>query len=189
MNRKNKNWSEHEDNIIKKYYYDTNKCVKLLGRTKNSISHRRRKLDIKLSGKEIGRLIRPSKIGNKNPNWIGGRTEYNCFMCNYVFYSYDNRKYCSQKCMGENTSGIKSPHWKGGTKKLIYGDIWTRKFRLKIRIRDNYTCQICKIEGNKKPRDLHIHHIDDNKFNNSMKNLITLCPRCHGEQQGINGVY
>lgn len=40
--------------------------------------------------------------------------------------------------------------------------------------RDNYTCQKC---GSKD--DIHIHHIDWNKENNELGNLILLCNSCH----------
>jgi len=42
-----------------------------------------------------------------------------------------------------------------------------------IRIRDNYTCQLC----HKKAK--HVHHIDYDKKNCSEDNLITLCIKCH----------
>jgi len=53
------------------------------------------------------------------------------------------------------------------------------KIREKIIYRDNYICQICnkKITG----KYLHIHHIDYNKQNNTMDNLICLCNKCHGK--------
>jgi len=40
--------------------------------------------------------------------------------------------------------------------------------------RDNHTCQKC---GSKD--DIHIHHIDWNKENNELDNLILLCNSCH----------
>jgi len=48
--------------------------------------------------------------------------------------------------------------------------------------RDNFECQWkqkCKGEIVKKD-DLLVHHIDFNHNNNSEKNLITVCKRCHG---------
>lgn len=52
-----------------------------------------------------------------------------------------------------------------------------RKIAKKCYKRDNYTCQLCSVRGGV----LHAHHIipwsvskDD-----SMDNLITLCPKCH----------
>jgi len=52
-------------------------------------------------------------------------------------------------------------------------------FRLRdfIKERDNYRCQYC---GDNKSR-LDIHHIDYNKDNNFINNLITLCASCHSK--------
>ena len=56
---------------------------------------------------------------------------------------------------------------------------------IKIRIRDNFTCQLC---GNKKEnnrgRNLTIHHIDYDKQNCNKNNLISLCMSCHGKTNG-----
>lgn len=60
------------------------------------------------------------------------------------------------------------------------------KWRYAALIRDNFTCQDCgaKIED----RRVSVHHLDENgphsttfngKPNNSLDNLITLCPSCH----------
>lgn len=50
--------------------------------------------------------------------------------------------------------------------------------RFKVLKRDNYQC----IECNKNIKDKNmavVHHIDENKENNTMKNFITLCKSCH----------
>ena len=51
--------------------------------------------------------------------------------------------------------------------------------REKIIKRDNNTCKICNIKA--KNFRVHIHHIDYNKKNNNITNLISLCPYCHGQ--------
>ncbi len=69
-----------------------------------------------------------------------------------------------------------------GRSKIIgparYGDDWF-KIRLLIYKRDNYTCQKCAEKMSKIP--FHIHHKIPFliSFDNSLKNLITLCPPCH----------
>ena len=52
---------------------------------------------------------------------------------------------------------------------------WNNELKTKIRERDNYTCQICKVNGK------GIHHIDYNKQNCKESNLITLCRSCHSK--------
>jgi len=52
-----------------------------------------------------------------------------------------------------------------------------------IRLRDSYTCQIChktQVENFKKiKRKLCIHHVNYNKKDNRLNNLISLCGLCH----------
>lgn len=43
--------------------------------------------------------------------------------------------------------------------------------------RDNNSCVLC---GEKK--NLHIYHIDKDRRNNKLNNLITLCGKCHGKK-------
>ena len=31
------------------------------------------------------------------------------------------------------------------------------------------------------PLNMELHHIDGNKYNNSLDNLILLCPNCHAQ--------
>ena len=51
--------------------------------------------------------------------------------------------------------------------------------------RDSYTCQICQMNVLQRVSsliivpDAEVHHIDSDKRNNSLENLITLCPSCH----------
>lgn len=44
----------------------------------------------------------------------------------------------------------------------------------KVSERDNNKCKLCGAE-----ESLVVHHIDENKKNNNMDNLITLCRKCH----------
>lgn len=65
--------------------------------------------------------------------------------------------------------------------KLFYGGN-----RFKVLKRDKYRCQKCGITNKEHikiyNRDITIHHIDGNKKNNSLDNLITLCLSCHGKE-------
>ena len=57
-----------------------------------------------------------------------------------------------------------------------------------VRSRDGNRCQGWKYgyKCNRTvwKRDSHIHHIDNNPMNNSMSNLILLCPDCHSKRHG-----
>ena len=52
-----------------------------------------------------------------------------------------------------------------------------------IRKRDDYQCQMCFIHQEEllieTNRSLSIHHIDYNKKNSKLNNLISLCNNCH----------
>jgi len=71
-----------------------------------------------------------------------------------------------------------------GRSKLVgpgrYGDDWF-KIRMLIYKRDNFTCQECALKMSKETGAFHIHHKIPflTSFDNSLNNLITLCPSCH----------
>lgn len=69
--------------------------------------------------------------------------------------------------------GTKHPAWKGGISSNSYSDDWTKTLRRAVRERDNYICQICSKYGD------GVHHIDYNKQNDDLNNLIVLCKSCH----------
>lgn len=76
-----------------------------------------------------------------------------------------------------NQQGNKHWNWQGGKSCEPYPLGWNRKFKELIRERDSYICHICgKKQGKRK---LAIHHIDYNKNNLNLDNLISLCTNCH----------
>lgn len=85
--------------------------------------------------------------------------------------------------MSKLRQGKKHPLWRGGISFLPYSLKWTKKLKLKIRTRDNYECQNCRITEKHHIRRfktlLSVHHIDYNKQNCKEENLITLCLHCN----------
>lgn len=71
----------------------------------------------------------------------------------------------------------KNPKWKGGIKYEKYGMEFDEKLKNFIRERDNFECQLCKNKQTNKKLD--VHHIDENKKNNTIFNLVSLCHHCH----------
>lgn len=71
----------------------------------------------------------------------------------------------------------KSSQWKGG--QSPYSKEFNRTLRFQVRVRDNFTCHFCGIEEKNYGRKLDVHHINYNKLNCSLANLISLCHRCH----------
>lgn len=75
--------------------------------------------------------------------------------------------------------GKNNPNWVGGISKLPYSFDFTQKLKDEIRKRDNYCCQICGKSEKKNRKKLSIHHIDYDKKNCDINNLICLCNKCH----------
>ena len=73
--------------------------------------------------------------------------------------------------------GSENINWKGGIPKP-YSKEWTGELKRKVFARDENKCQDCGKIG-KKRSDLICHHIDFNKKNCLLSNLILLCRSCH----------
>jgi len=73
----------------------------------------------------------------------------------------------------------KNPFWKGGTSPAY--------FRRLARENIIQKCSICL-----SIKRLEVHHIDQDRKNNSLKNLVILCKSCHSKihkrDKNINGV-
>jgi len=74
--------------------------------------------------------------------------------------------------------GSRNPRWNGGTSRFPYPFDFNNELKRKIFERDGFTCQACKDYSN---HDLSCHHIDENKLNSNMENLVTLCRSCHSK--------
>lgn len=75
------------------------------------------------------------------------------------------------------SSTAKLQNKKNKDKKLFNGN------RQKVIERDAYKCQICWMTEKEHKElfkcSLNVHHLDGNKKNNLLKNLMTLCIQCH----------
>jgi hypothetical protein len=78
-----------------------------------------------------------------------------------------------RKEIADKFRGEKCHFWKNGISFEPYSTDWTETLRRSIRERDHYTCQLCNQYGNV------IHHIDYNKKNCDVNNLINLCNKCN----------
>lgn len=75
--------------------------------------------------------------------------------------------------------GDKNPNWQGGVSREryeAYGPGFTKDLKRQVFERDGFVCRLCGAGG-----ELHPHHIDYNKKNNCLENLISLCPSCHAK--------
>jgi len=128
--------------------------------------------------------------GKNNPAWKGGITlkKYYCKEegCNNEI-SYQVGRFRSGKCrscaykfmVGEN-----APNWRGGIGFEPYPISWTEELREQIRKRDNHQCQLCGKTEKQNKRKLDVHHIDYDKENLNLDNLISLCRGCHMKTNG-----
>jgi len=60
-----------------------------------------------------------------------------------------------------------------------YGTEFDSALKEQVRMRDVYKCRECGCPQIENGRHLDVHHIDYNKKNNNINNLITLCKSCH----------
>lgn len=97
--------------------------------------------------------------------------------------SEETRKKLSQNSYFRGKTGEKHWNWKGGLKRKQYPLKFNNLLKLKIRIRDNFTCCLCgrteEEELNELDYVLCVNHIDFNKENCEEDNLNTLCRRCN----------
>ncbi len=127
-------------------------------------------------------------VGEKSPSWKGGMIKYKCKICEKSFFGGKNQGrskhiFCSQKCYGEwlskNIVGESHPNWLNGKSFEAYGIEFNNELKGQVRKRDKYKCQIC--DKKQRKQKLGVHHIDYDKENNIMRNLISLCRSCHSK--------
>lgn len=106
------------------------------------------------SEKSVSSTIRQNKIAQSNGICISCRKNPICS---------SSKIYC-QKCRDRKHKINMDNH----DKKTFDGNWFAAKER------DNYTCQCCNSVDK-----LEVHHIDSNRSNNDLSNLITLCHNCH----------
>lgn len=86
-------------------------------------------------------------------------------------HSKSGKSFCGKSCQtkwrNRQYIGEKHPNWKGG--EYIYYRIMQR----------HNISPICKTCGMEDKRVLLIHHIDHNRKNNDISNLMWLCRNCH----------
>lgn len=105
-------------------------------------------------------------------------------------------KYCSEFCQSSNykkSHPEKVREWKkryyqkhkeyvSKKSKIFHSNDYFGGLRFKVLDRDGGNCQNCGQEY--RPFTTIIHHIDKDKNNNVMENLVTLCRSCHNKVHG-----
>lgn len=132
--------------------------------------------------------------GPDNPNWKGGKVKIECKWCNEDYHVTQSLKdesvFCSTECADEwkreeYPEGGLEHVWKGGVSKQPYPFEFDNELKKEIRSNFGFECSLCGLPEEKQfdryNRALTIHHIDYNKQNISIGNLIPLCQKCHGK--------
>jgi len=119
-----------------------------------------------------------AESGKKHHNWQDKLKEKVCPICGSIFKTYTN-DYCSDECGRKSRVGDRSPNWMGGLSYQDYNVEFNSQLRQKVRDRDNHKCQVCGVPEVECLERLSVHHIDYNKKNSIMDNLISVCHDCH----------
>ena len=119
------------------------------------------------------------------------RVKTECSFCGKIVIKKRNSMrlykyhYCSIKCMAEAYSvrlqKDNNPNWVDGRSFIPYSPAFNKQLKERIRVRDNFTCQLCGVPELEFYQKLSIHHIDYNKDNYDLSNLITLCRNCNSQ--------
>lgn len=96
-----------------------------------------------------------------------------------MFKGSNNPNWDNHKLAGEN-----NPAWIDGRSRKPYSAVFKKKIRQQVYERDKFTCQLCKEKFKRRYKSgdknfITAHHIDYDKSNNELKNLIALCNYCN----------
>ena len=67
-----------------------------------------------------------------------------------------------------------------------YNNIDNSKYKYYNKARKHYGEICADCTWNKYPEILQVHHIDEDRSNNSIENLVVLCPTCHNTRHFLN---
>lgn len=104
-----------------------------------------------------------------------------CQQCGKKFNAYGKRKYCSTEC-----KSLGARKYEGDTKSTNVQSYRRIAFK-----NYDWKCHICGFEEDleytkgtkdlKFPVILDVHHLDEDRTNNDVNNLIIICPTCHAK--------
>ena len=141
----------------------------------------------------IFQMSKRDQTGKNNPNYKGNSINTNCYICSKEIFIFlcnlKEKNFCDRKCTNKYRSfcmtGEKNINYKHGKGNAPYPLEFNKSLKFNIRKRDNFTCQHCRLtekESKIKYNEvLHVHHLDFNKTNCKIDNLITLCRSCNSK--------
>lgn len=142
---------------------------------------------------ETKRKMAISHLGKRHPNSNSDKSKEKRRISHLGhIHSEDTKKKLSEKMKNrvfsdlhiENLKktarkGDQSNFWRGGKFSTEYPLEFSQALKSKVRRRDGFVCKSCGKNLYKNPYSA-VHHIDADKNNNSMDNLVLLCKTCHG---------
>ena len=109
-----------------------------------------------------------------------------CQNCGKEFYRVQSQIvkslggfFCSHECYTIWNKGENHYLWLGDD--TLYSRDFDDARKLVVRSRDNFTCQECGYTEEQLGYILRVHHIDYDKSNSALSNLISLCKSCHAQ--------
>lgn len=119
--------------------------------------------------------------GNEHPRGMLGKEN------KWGTHPQDRRERISEIKKEQYKNGLLPWNYIDGRSKVLgparYGKDWS-SIRMEVYKRDNFTCQECGITMTEMKIPFHVHHIVPflTSFNNSLDNLLLLCPSCHRKE-------
>jgi len=87
----------------------------------------------------------------------------------------------SRRKQSESISGKKNFQWIKDRSLMEYPAEWNKRRKAQVRDRDQHRCQECGMSEAQLGYKLSVHHVDYNKKNCDLTNLISLCHSCHSQ--------
>jgi hypothetical protein len=117
--------------------------------------------------------------------YLSKKIDFSCKLCGSHFtrtpcqIRVGGGIFCSLDCQHKFYKGENHPNWKDGSTSRPYRKGFNKKLKRAIKDRDNHKCVICGVPEAETIQGLDVHHIDYNKDNHNINNLIALCHSCH----------
>ncbi len=115
---------------------------------------------------------RVKELAKKKEQWHKNK-DYSGW--NNPFYGKKHtEEFKSKQSLNKGGTGIPGEHSE-------YGAEFDNSLKEQVRFKDKYKCRGCNCPQIENGRQLDVHHIDYNKKNNNINNLISLCIGCHSK--------
>ncbi len=180
MNKKIAHCINCEKQLSKNIYIRCRKCQEIYKKTK--IKHKKKHY-CKKCGINISEGSKKGYCRKHNQLFRSHKDSCNCVICKSKRGEYVGKSNPFYNKIHSKSFKKEQSIRMGGTgvpyENSEYGAEFDNTLKEQVRFRDHYKCQICGCSQLENGRQLDVHHIDYNKLNNVLRNLIALCRKCH----------